>query len=385
MPRISRLIALGLLAAQTSYAARPAPAPPTAEALYTRICAAVAAGYDSSRGGFALKSGVPVESAVELAFIQGRDGGPIEWPSRARATVDWTWSLFDSVGGGFYHRQVNTRSDIPTFEKRTSSNARRLENLIDAWQSNGDSRYRVQAAQVVDYMDRVLLDGRGGFADGQVGDLTLVPESDGLAIHAWLRWAAASALPRFRDFALLSLDRTWAECWRPPFGMMRRGTFGQPLKVPQLVDQIQTGRAYVLAAHLGGRAVDLERACTIGDLLIQNFEDKEKGGWRTQAAADKSGKIKSAARDPAENALAVRFLCELAAVSGKDAYREAARRGFAANAGRLEKLGLESADWALAIRALNTPDLPMRPEWRKSESSPPPSPKRPRVPKTGKR
>jgi hypothetical protein len=38
----------------------------------------------------------------------------------------------------------------------------------------------------------VLIDGRGGFVAAQVGDGTWCPRPAGVAIHAWLTWAAAN-------------------------------------------------------------------------------------------------------------------------------------------------------------------------------------------------
>ena len=363
-----------VVAAAPARAAIPPPAPPESfaliagatgadPALLARLTAQVASAFDSTHGGWVAKRQVPSEAAVSLGFALARHGGPALWRSRALATVDWTWSLYDSVGGGFYERLANTKSDETSFEKNTASNAARLENLIEAWQETGDRVYRAKAAQVLDYMDRVLLDGRGGFIDGQVGSRDLVPRSNGRAIRAWLVWAAASADPRPRDFALKSLDRAWEEVWHPELGMQRRSELGNLQKALQLEDQVEMGRAYVLAAHLGGRARDLEHAKSIGDLLEKTFVDPKNGGWRTQAVTQKGGKIRNAASAADENSRAALFLAELASVSGEARWRDAARRGIDAFSRTFEKAGLEAAEWALAVRALGGADLPARPVW----------------------
>ena len=353
-----------MLAAKSADPAYTLLAPDAEQALLNRLSALVAAAYDADRGGFVEKRGAPVCGAVTLAFALGRDGGSTVWTDRAKATVDWTWSLYDSVGGGLLESTKDVKHDIPSFEKRTDSNARRLENLMDAWLTTHDPLYQLRAAAVEDYFDRVLLDARGGFVAGQVGDRDLVPESNGMGIQAWVRYAAMVADPRRREFAWRSLDRTWELCWNADLGMIRRGTFGQPLKAPQLLDQVESGRAYLLGAHLGGRAVDLQRAQTIGELLVNRFEDREKGGFRTQGVPDKKGNTKKAARVSDENARAALFLCELSSVTGNAKYRDAARRAVRAFTKDFEKGGLELADWALAVRALGRSDLPARPEWQ---------------------
>lgn len=357
--------------------AKQKPAPPDERTLATRLAAHIAESYDSSRGGWVSKDGMPLEGATDLAFALARARMPGPWEPRALATVDWTWSLFDSVGGGFYHRERDARPGHASFEKRTDSNARRLEHLLDAWQTAGEAPWRRRAAQVADYFDRVLLDGRGGFAAGQGGDLELEPEANGLAIRAWLRWAACEGRIQAKDFALKSLDRVREKCWTTPPGvMLRKGTFGEPLEMPRLADQVEMGRAYVLAAHLCGRAEDLEMARALGDRLIEVFEDREKGGFMTRASIDGKGKVRRAPCESGENARAALFLAELAGITGEAAYRAAARRSLAAFAEDLEKPRAESGDWAIAARAITVADLPPRVEWAAAkQAEDPPAPR----------
>src|SRR5947209_7183331 len=122
-----------------SFALLSGPAP---DALLPRLTSRVASQFDSARGGW-VSHGAPDEASVALAFALARGaareaGVGALWRSRALATCDWTWALFDSVGGGFLQRIENTRSDNASFEKRTDSNAARLEHLIDAWHASGD-------------------------------------------------------------------------------------------------------------------------------------------------------------------------------------------------------------------------------------------------------
>jgi len=367
----------------TPTAAAPAPGRPTPEglallagdanaepALLTLLTAEVSDAFDSSRGGWVGKNGIPFESAVELGFDLARSNGEL-WKSRALYTMNWTWALYDSVGGGFFHRLANIKKDDTSFEKRTLSNARRLENLADAWNATHDPLYRARATAVAEYFNRVLLDGRGGFIDGQVGSRDLVPQSNGLAIHAWLVWAAASTDRGRFNFALRSLDRAWEETWHPDLGMLHKDLFGTLKKAPQLDDQVEMGRAYVLGAHLGGRPVDLEHAKTIATLLETNFLDPKRGTWRTQAVPQKSGKVRSAVSISDENARAALFMAELASVSGEERWREAARRSLHASQAEFARSGLYAADWALAVRALNGSDFPSRPEWPAAEQTKP--------------
>jgi uncharacterized protein YyaL (SSP411 family) len=60
----------------------------------------------------------------------------------------------------------------------------------------------------------------------------------------------------------------------------------------------------------------------------------------------------------------VRFLAELASITGGNQYRDAARRAAQAFDKDLGRKRENAADWALALRALKVPDLPPRPEWK---------------------
>jgi len=341
-----------------------------------RLYQTVAASYDSSHGGFVTRGQAPDESAIELAFALGREQGDPLWTARAQRTVQWMGGLYDSTGGGFFQRLKDANHMETSFEKPTWANARRLENVIEASQRDGGEGQGAVAARVADYMDRVLSDGRGGFVAGQVGDRTLIPEINGLAIHAWLRWAAATGDPRKRDFALKSLDRVWETNAAEGRGLMRANEFGEAYGAPLLVDQTEMGRALVLGAHLAGRQADLDRARALGELLLLNFEDPEKGGFAEDAVRNPDGHVKRGGRKFEENASAVRFLAELAAITGKNEYRDAARRAAASFDKDLGKTRDDAAEWALALRALQVSDLPQRPVWR---DPPKPKPEQPRV------
>src|SRR5439155_12195575 len=123
-----------------------------------------------------------------------------------------------------------------------------LSLLIAAWRATGDERYLKDAGRVAGFVDRVLLDGRGGFVSAQVGDRELEPAANGVAIRAWLAWAAAHDRdPRLRDFALKSIDRVWETSFDPLGVLLRRGTMGEVLTWPQLADQVEMGRALIVA------------------------------------------------------------------------------------------------------------------------------------------
>lgn len=320
------------------------------QALYEQLCTQVAQAYESEKGGFVKGGQEPHESAVELALMRAADGDS-EWLEWAESTVDWTWALYDSVGGGFLQQLNHADPSSPHFEKRTDSNAARLENLIDAWQVTGSATYKSRARQAVDYFDRFLLDGRGGFMQGQFGGFTLVPEANGHAIHAWMRWASSTNDDMKKRFGLKSIDRVWEMCWDSDLGLMRKDELGTFTSPPLLIDQVEMGRACMLAAQLFGREVDRQRAVALGRMIVERYEDPKNNGFYTQAVLDqKKGTIKRAKRHFDENARAARFLCELSQYTGDARYEDAARRAWQSWEKKLEKAKFDGADWALAMR-----------------------------------
>lgn len=329
-----------------------------AATVHAQLAAQVEAAFDSGRGGFVSKSGSPFESAVELAFQQAgsRNGG--SWLREAETTMMWTHGLMDTLTGGYVTSMTNL--DIADgLDRRADLNGRRLELLIAGWQLTKNDAYRRDAAKVVDWAERVLLDGRGGFVTAQIGDRNLEPASNGQILHAWLLWAAATHDRRRRDFALRSLDRVWEECWVEGLGLVRKNSMGDVDKEPQLLDQVEMGRAYVLAARLCGRTQDGDRARILGELMLARFAEPS-GAFRTQSMPSKNGSIRKARSLSGENARAARFLCELSALTESARYRDAASRAAGPFTKDMSKAGAEAADWAMAFRASYDADLPGR-------------------------
>lgn len=341
-----------------------------AHALYDRCVRMTEAAYDTADGGF-VERGKPAESAVELAFLIARESPDGPWKERGVRTIEYTYTLFDSVGGGYVHTPQSKDPGETRLEKRTDSNARRLENLMDAWEATGDSKYRAAGERSVDFFQRVLLDGRGGFQYGQVGDIELYPEPNGYAIHAYVRWAALTGDKRYLDFAMRSIERVWENCWEDNGGLLQKGSFGEVLKVPMLNDQVEMGRALLAAFQVGGRPQDLQRSRVLADLMLFRFEDP-RGGFRTQSAPKgKKGEVKKAGRIDLDNARAARFLYELSAATSDARYSAAADRAWTPFTEDIDKWNVvASAQWAMAARASFAPSVLTAPAWPVAERNP---------------
>jgi uncharacterized protein YyaL (SSP411 family) len=270
--------------------------------------------------------------------------------------------LLDTVGGGYLEGVRDADRGNALFEKRTDSNMRRLD-LLTRVAGRKDETFARDARRVVDYADRQLVDPSGGFVTSQVGSRDLEPESNGAALRGWWRWAVFAADAKRRDFAFKSHERIWRDCREADLGLVRRDTWGKVREPSLLSDQSEMGRALLLGWQAAGRDSDLARAKALAAHVLGHFEDRGKGGFRVEFAAERFGHAKRSARPYEDNAGAARFLAELGAATGDTTFTNAARRAWGAFEKPFEKPRLEAAEWALAIRATWAPPALARGAW----------------------
>lgn len=343
--------------------AKPArrPADPADLELYERLSAQVQSLWDEKRGGYVRKDGTPCEAAVELGLARGADGDTLAF-GRALRTLRWMHGLLDTVGGGYLEGARDVDHTTDSFEKRTDFNLRRL-GLLARVANRRDETFARDARRVVDHADRLLTDPGGGFFTAQFGSRDFEPESNGIALSGWWRWAVFTADANRRDFALKTQDRLWRECREADLGMVRRDTWGKVREPSLLADQAEMGLAFLNGWQAAGRDSDLARARALAAHVRDHFEDRQKGGYLTEYAAERFGHAKRFSRPYEDNAIAARFLAELGGATGDTAWTNSARRAWAAFGKAFEKPRLEAAEWALAVRATWAPPALSRGEW----------------------
>lgn len=337
------------------------PADPADRALYERLSTQVMALWDGPRGGFVRKDGTPCEAAVEFALARGEDGDTLAM-GRALRTLRWMHGLLDTVGGGYLEGARDVDHATDSFEKRTDFNLRRL-GLLARVAGRKDETFARDARRVLEHSDRLLTDPAGGFFSAQFGSRDLEPETNGIALSGWWRWCVYAADAKRRDFAFRTQDRLWKECREADLGMVRRDTWGKVREPALLADQAETGLAFLHGWQAAGRDSDLARARALAAHVREHFEDRAKGGFLTEYAAERFGHTKRFARPYEDNALAARFLAEVGAATGDTACTNSARRAWNAFGKAFEKPRLEAAEWALAVRATWAPPALARGHW----------------------
>ena len=78
--------------------------------------------------------------------------------------------IYDHLGGGFARYSVDDRWLVPHFEKMLYDNAQLLELLALAWKKTGDDLFRRRAAETVQWLEREMAVGGGGFASSLDAD-----------------------------------------------------------------------------------------------------------------------------------------------------------------------------------------------------------------------
>ena len=138
---------------------------PLAESLLAEAERGLLSQLDPRWGGFGHAPKFPPASALEFLLRRRR-------LDAVRQTLDGmaAGGMYDLVGGGFHRYSVDGQWLVPHFEKMLYDNALLVPPYLHAWLSTGEERYRVVAAQTLDYMLRELRLPSGGFASAQDAD-----------------------------------------------------------------------------------------------------------------------------------------------------------------------------------------------------------------------
>ncbi len=365
----------------TLLAASPPQIPPDAAHL-GGLAAQVAADFDPTRQAFVTKEGAvglaSLELALRLASRQAAEGS--KWRERAVQTLQWSTTLYDSVGGGFVHGLNDKDPQRPIFRKYLADNAELLESEAHAYWLTGDETHRRNAQRTADYLDRVLIDPRGEFHSAQSGGSEFSAEASGRGARAYLTYYRLSGKENYRRFALHALDHAWENAWDPAAGFVHPAQVGKAT-AGLLADAVFMGEALLEAYRVADRDHDLAHARMLGDFLLARLRDEKRGAFLSSATPVK-GKGYSrgkGGRDSETNAEAVRFLMDLSRSSGEKRYTQDARTTLQYFLPRLSKDAEEVAAWALALDEFLAPPPDRPPAPRpvpRAEERPQPRSKR---------
>ncbi len=330
-------------------------------AILPRAVSMLKGNFDPDNGGWGAAPKFFEHDSLSFAFLMHHRTQDDELKDIALTTLRKQLGIFDPVWGGFYRYAVDAAWTTPHYEKMLDTQARAIQNYLDAYQLTGDRRYRAAVEGIIGYVDRFLINpGRGGFfssQDADVGshdphakfvdgeeyyplgekerlaigiphvDLSVLTHWNGLMAESYLKAYQVLGNTRARDFALKTLDMLYVTRYRQGEGMAHYVAHGKPQQFGLLVDQVPFARALVEAYVVTADRSYLQKAEMIVADMHALLEDKNNGGF-FDAALDPHarGMLLRPEKPMIENVRAAILLSELYYFTENEMYKEGAER-----------------------------------------------------------
>lgn len=187
-------------------------------------------------------------------------------------------------------------------------------------------------------------------------DQTLYVDWNGWIIRAYLDAYRAFGDAQAKAFALRTLERLWQTGFDPERGMCHSIVDGKPVAPGLLDDQAEMILALVDAFQLTQKSTYLEHAGQLMDLTLRRFGDAVRGGFFDVPEGHETLGTLTVRKKPFQdyaappgNGLAAIALDQLAALTGKASYREAAGQTLELFAGMVANYGTFASTLALAL------------------------------------
>ncbi|WP_136717262.1 DUF255 domain-containing protein [Halorientalis salina] len=323
------------------------------------------AAFDEEFGGWGTDTKFPLPRTVEFALVRARD--------QATRTLEAIRThLLDTYEGGFYRYATERSWGSPSREKLLDENAALVRAFARAYRYTGEEAYRQPAEQTVEYLTTTLWTG-AAFAASQAGDdqyshlepteredadappvdETVLADRNGLAAEALLSLHAYTDDEQARRYAERALDHVLTELVDDGevihFADPETGEVGES---GLLLDQARVLAGLTTAWQVTGEYS--EEAREIADYTLTQHRPEDDGAFR-DGPAEGAGLCDQPLYPLDTNVELADALVDLAALTGEERYREAARDAVAAFAGALDRMGVEVAGYASVSARLQSP------------------------------
>ncbi len=289
------------------YASDDGPAEASA-ALTSEAVEALWRGFDEEWGGFGRAPKFPNPGGLEFllmheARLRGEGGPPGTAGRMALSTLRAmaAGGMYDQLGGGFARYSVDRQWLVPHFEKMLYDNAQLARLYLHGYQFAAEPAFERIVRETLDYLEREMLDGEGGFHSAQDAD------SEGIEgkFFVWTR-AELNAVLGEED----------ARICGAVYGVTEGGNFEDP-------HHPEFGRRNVLSRYRPLGEVARDFGLDEGEL------EARLAGWRAALLAERERRIRPGLDDKvltSWNGLALAAFAEAGRVLGDARYVEIARR-----------------------------------------------------------
>jgi len=187
-------------------------------------------------------------------------------------------------------------------------------------------------------------------------DRTVYADANGAACVAYLDAYKVLGLRDAKDKALRALDFVLSNMRTRDSGVFHTFSYGRPMIEGLLEDQVWVGLACLAALEATGEKRYIDEAVAIAKSIVDNYEDKERGGFYDTAGKNDETPFAAQRRkryldstEPATSALTALYLDRLSLILGDQSMRETAERALKFFAGSSAKHGYYASTYALAV------------------------------------
>jgi uncharacterized protein len=272
--------------------------------------------------------------------------------------------LYDPAGGAYFRTSSNPDWSHPHREKLLSEEAGLLANCLSVFRLSRRAEYRRMAEEIIEYLDRKLLDPASGAFFGcedflrresgasggdffTIIDRCIYVDANAVVAAAYLDAAVLLDESSYRDRAFAVMNFLWQHC-RGDTGGMCHFFDGKPQVRGLLQDQAQMGIALVYAYNATGAERYLNDAKQLAEFIL--VELKNPAGGFYDVLAQETVALGGRLTLIELNGAAATFFCRLSSAARDAKYRDGARHALGGFAGDFESYGIHAAPLGIALQ-----------------------------------
>lgn len=345
-----------------------------------RVLDIIRAGHDDQYGGFGSGQKFPHPSALELLLFSYEQTGDYDDLHIASDTLlaMINGDIFDPVEGGMFRYAAKRDWTSPHYEKILLDNARIASVLLDAYRVTDEEIFLSTAKDVFSYIEKTLLDKNTGVLYGSqdADEEYYLHDANGRKLLAappidHARYTDANAILAESYLKLYGIGKDIAARDKALrivgyFNNLKRTNDGivchyiengKPHGFGNFSDCAALVLANVLCCEATGDVTYIRAAQELLESIFSAFGSDKGAFFDISATRAKERGFDRFVIPMSENMIVAKAFIKLADLTEDEAYRLSARKVLDWFAGQFTDYGIVSADYALAVAALNVEPL----------------------------